>query len=144
MENIDVKVLLFDEINRLILLVLEKEKIINLPNGKSFTKPSRWGMPGGRSEPIDKDEIDTAQREVGHEIGIFPDVNVRIRAERWEEDHLKVAFIGYPTSRTIEIDPKEILKAEWFPQRVVYDLGFPMYGTQRAMMKELLRKTRRR
>lgn len=143
MENTDARVLLLDDDDRQILLVLEKEKKIDFPGGKSFIKPSKWGMPGGRSEPEDKDEIATAVREVLHEIGIFPEINSRLRAERREEDHLRVGFIGYPTSRDIKIDPKEILDCRWFPRRILYDEEFDMYFSHRRMAQELLRKLRR-
>lgn len=139
--NIDARVLLIDK--NQIFLVLEQEKTITSASGKSFIKYSKWGMPGGRSEPEDKDEIAVAEREVKHETGIFPEVNSRIRVERKMDDHLKVMFIGYPTSGTIEIDPEEILDARWFPIRVLYDEKFEIYAIQRRMAQELLRRLRR-
>ncbi|MBI2450132.1 MAG: NUDIX domain-containing protein [Candidatus Nealsonbacteria bacterium] len=141
MEDIDVKVLMLDD--NQILFVLEKEKLITKPNGETFPKPSKWGMSGGRGEPQDKDEIAVAEREVLHEIGIFPEVNSRIRVERRQKDYLKVAFIGYPTPGTIKIDPDEILDAQWFPCKIIYDKNFDIYGIQRGMAQELLRKLRK-
>lgn len=140
--NVDARVLLLDE-RGWILLVRDKSKPIVKPNGESFTKLEGWGMPGGRSEPEDKDEIATAEREVLHEIGIFPEINVKIRVEKQRPDHLKVAFIGYPTSGTIKIDPEEILEARWFPRRVLYDETFKMYAIQREMAQELLERGKR-
>ncbi len=138
-KNIDARVLMLNNEDQ-ILLVRDKSKTITRANGESFTKPEGWGMPGGRSELEDKDEIAVAEREVKHEVGIFPEVNSRIRVERQRTDHLKVAFIGYPTSGKIKIDPEEILEARWFPRRVIYDEKFDMYAIQRGMAQELLRK----
>lgn len=140
MNDDDVRVLTLKD-NR-ILLVLEKGGSKFLPNSESFEKPSKWGLPGGRSEVNDKDEIAVAEREVEEEIGIFLEIDARIRVERQMLDHLKVAFAGYYKGGKIKIDPEEILEARWFPRSILYNESFSIYAIQRGMAQELLKLRR--
>ncbi|MDO8559133.1 MAG: NUDIX hydrolase [bacterium] len=138
MENIDARVLILDS-NR-VLLVLEKKKPVDISGKESFTKQSRWGMPGGRGEPDDKDEIDTALREVKEEIHLPIYVDERRRLEKQADGYIRVLFIGEPGEGIIKINPEEILDCRWFPLGVLYDESFNMYSGHRQMAQELLRK----
>ncbi len=142
MENTDVRVLVINDKNQ-VLLILERGGPVSFPSGEGFIKREAWGMPGGRSESSDKDEIAVAKREVEEETGIWPDVNSRIMFEERQKTHTKVAFIGYPAAGKIKINLEEILKCEWFPTRVIYDETFNMYVIQRRMAKELLARLRK-
>ncbi|MBI2041643.1 MAG: NUDIX hydrolase [Candidatus Nealsonbacteria bacterium] len=139
MENIDARVLILDD-NHRVLFVLEKEKLVTLPNGANFTKPSKWGMPGGRGEAEDGDEIDAVIREVKEEVGLSVYIDEQSRVGRQEKGYSKVVFIGELAAGTIKINPEEILDCKWFPIRVLYDNGFNMYSSHRQMAQELLRK----
>ncbi len=139
-QKIDARVLVLN--NNQILLVLEKGEDKHLPNGNSFFKPSQWGLPGGRSEVEDGDEIDTARREVQEETGLWVDINSRIKVEKQRENHLKVGFIGYPVGGKISINPEEILDCRWFPIKVLFDEKFDMYPSHRRMAQELLKRLR--
>lgn len=138
--NADVRLLIQNK-KKQILLVKDKKKIIIKPDGKTFQKPEGWGMPGGRSEPEDKTELDTAEREVLHEIGVLPEIDERMRIEKRKDDHIKVVFAAWLAPGTaIKTDPEEILECRWFPRSVLQDEKFNMYAIQRRMAQELLRK----
>lgn len=139
MENIDARVLIFNNKNQ-ILLVLEKEKLVDIPGKESFTKPSMWGMPGGRGEPDDKDELDTVLREVKEEIGLSIYIDEQSRLEKEGDGYVKVVFMGEPGEGIIKINQEEILDCKWFPMGALYDNGFNMYSSHRQMAQELLRK----
>lgn len=140
MDNgIDARVLVINEKNE-ILLVLEGGGPRTTPDGKTFTKPSMWGLPGGKSEAEDKDEIDTARRETEEETGIWVDINPRIKVKRQKEDYLKVGFVGYPVTGAIKIDGEEIIDRRWFPKKVLYDEDFKMYRIHRQMAQELFER----
>ncbi len=138
MKNIDARVLALN--NNLIFLVLEKKKEVIIPGKESFTKHSLWGMPGGRGEDEDGDEIDTVIREVKEEIGLSAYINEQFRVEWQEKDYVRVGFIGELAKGTIRINPEEILDGKWFPRGILYDERFPIYLGHRQMAQELLRK----
>lgn len=141
MENIDARVLILNDKNE-ILLVLEREKPVDIPGREGFIKPSKWGLPGGRGEPGDEDEIAVAKREVEEETGIWVDLNPRLRFVTQRENYKKVVFVGYPAAGKIKIHPEEILECRWFPRRVLYDEKFDMYLGHRQMAQRLLEKLR--
>ena len=141
MENTDVRVLILDK-KWQVLLVLERggEKEVG---GKAFFKPSKWGMPGGRGELGDRDEVDTGRRETEEETGLQVAINEKIRAERQEDGYSKVAFPADMLGGKIKINPEEIRDCRWFPVSVLWDEKFNMYGLHRKMAQELLGKLRR-
>ena len=138
MKNLDARALIFNDKNQ-ILLVLEKEKPVDIPGKESFTKPSMWGMPGGRGEPDDKDELDTVLREVKEEIGLSIYIDEQSRLEKKGDGYVKVVFMGEPGEGIIKINTEEILDCKWFPLGVLYEENF-VYSSHRQMAKELLRK----
>lgn len=136
--NTDVRVLIIE--NNRILFVLEKGGRKDIPGRESFIKPSMWGLPGGRGDTDDKDNIDTALREVKEEIGLSVYINEQISVEKQREGFIKVVFMGEPAAGTIKINPEEILDYKWFPREILYDKNFDMYPSHRQMAQELLRK----
>ena len=138
MENTDVRVLVFNEKNQ-ILLVLERGGVKTI-GGRTFEKPSRWGLPGGRSEPKDEDEIDTGRREAEEETGLWIDINPRYTLVRLGDNCRKVVLFGYPVAGQIRINPEEILDCRWFTKSVLWDEKFDMYNGHRRMAQELLQK----
>ena len=141
MENTDVRVLVFNEKNQ-ILLVLEKGGTKTI-SGRTFEKPSKWGLPGGRGEPEDEDEIDTGRREAEEETGLWIDISPRFTVVRLGDNCRKVVLFGYPAAGQIKINPAEILACRWFPVSVLWDEKFDMYNGHRQMAQALLRKLRR-
>lgn len=137
MKNTDARVLV-EEDDR-VLLVLEKGGPVDLPDGKSFEKEPRWGMPGGRNKLGDEDAVDTALRETKEETGLSVYINEKLMVDRQMDGFTKVVFTGYFAGGKIKINPEEILDCRWFSKSVLYDPGFNMYFHQRQMAQELLR-----
>lgn len=136
--------------NNKILLVLNRgEEERTLPSGKKFPHPSKWGMPRGRREPKDKNEIATGEREAKEETNQWIQVDSRYRVEEMAGDHVHVAFIGYPVAGELKPDSKEIIDARWFSPRVLWiedpkDKDYlDMHPRQRRMAQKLLQLQKR-
>ena len=140
--NVTVCVLLVD--NDRILLIKNPEEIKTIPGKKPFKKESKWGMPRGRKEPEDKDDIATCDREGREETGYEIEVDSRYRVQESVDDHNMIAFVGYPVAGRLEPDPKEIIEARWFSPRVLWaESGdkdhLDMHPRQRRMAQALWR-----
>lgn len=139
MEDTDARVLIVDKIRKRIVLILEKADEVKLPD-RTFLKPSKWGFPGGRSEPGDEDAVATAIREVKEEIRMQVFINGRHSVEREADGHTKVLYLGYAEG-DLRANKNEILEAGWFSISILHDPSFNMYSTQRKMALELLKKS---
>jgi len=124
-----------------ILLVLNPKEEETMPDGKKFIKPEGWGMPRGRREESDKDDIATAERETQEETGYSVEIDSRYSVEESAGDHSHVAFIGYPVAGNLKIN-EELKDARWFSASVLWadDPNFFIHSRQRRMAQKLLSK----
>lgn len=113
MEDTAVKVLVLGNKNTEMLLSLEKE---------NASRPSMWGLPGGRSESFDPTIYDTGFRETKEETGVSvvfcPDTS-----PVWEQfDSYKKAFVlAYYIGGEVIGETDEIVRSAWVPINVLYD-----------------------
>ena len=133
--DVSVGVLVLDK-GRILLVLNKEEPNKVLPSGRSFYKPSKWGLPTGRGEPEDEDSMDTAARETLEETGLFVEVDERTRIVEQAETHLNVGFVGYPVGGSLRPNSEEILDCRWFPVRVLRnpDLLKKILGDNKAEM----------
>ena len=124
-----VAVLLIDEGNRIFL-------VLNPLEGK---KLRGWGMPRGRREEKDIDEVATGIRECEEETGYRTGIDERYRVEEQIGDHKSVAFVGYVTGGSLRINKEELLDGKWVNPRVLWvtDPGFYIHPLQRRMAQKL-------
>lgn len=145
--NRTVCVLLLDD-NK-ILLIKNMEEMKTIPGKEPFKKESKWGMPRGRREEKDKDDIAAGEREGKEETGYEVEIDERYRVEESAGDHTMVAFIGYPAAGKLNPDPKEIADAHWVSRRALWVVDpndkdyIEMHPRQRRMAQKLLGKLRR-
>lgn len=141
--NVTVCVLPID--NNEILLVKNRKEIKRIPGKEPFKRESKWGMPRGRMEPQDKDEVATGKREGQEETGYEMKIDERYRVGEPAGDHTMVAFIGCPVAGHLEINNEEIIDARWFPIRSLWtrDPSHPdyvdMHPRQRRMAQQLIK-----
>jgi len=114
-----VTVLIIDEKSNRVFLIKKRREIKVLPGKEPFTIPSRWAMVGGRRDPGEKDEIETAIREVEEEIGLSVGINPELRVADDRGDHLDVSFIGYPIGGKLKIKSDEVIDYCWFPIKIL-------------------------
>src|SRR3989344_3564474 len=121
-----------------ILLVLNPREEEAMPYGKKFMKPEGWGMPRGRREESDKDDVATAERETLEETGYSVEIDSRYSVEESAGDHSHTAFIGYPVAGNLKIND-ELIDGRWFPIRVLWeqDPKIFIHRRQRRMAQKL-------
>ena len=119
--DVSVKVLIRD--GHRILLVLEKEDPAKNVLGRTFHKPSMWGFPGGRPEPQDADEIDTAMREVKEETGLIVEIesDLCVRVEEPAPHHTNLLLLGYAVGGKLKGETLETIACRWFPAKILHD-----------------------
>lgn len=146
-----VSVLLLDLDKRIVLLVLNKEERKILSNEKEFLKPSMWGMPTGRQEPEDEDEVVAAIRETREESGLWAEIDRTLRIEEPAGAYVRIAYVGYPVGGELDASCEEIIDCQWFPIRVLEDPSFqdtkygkPIYSGHRIRARKLLALMRQR
>ena len=134
--------------NKILLVLNRGEEERTLPSGKKFPYPSKWGMPRGRREPKDENEIAAGEREAREETGYWIKIDSRYRVEEPAGDHVHIAFIGYPVAGKLELNYEEIIDCRWFSPRVLWvedpeDKDYlDMHPRQRRMAQKLLIKLR--
>ncbi len=148
-----VSVLVLDNYQRpkLVLLVLNAPEYKTLESGETIFKHCAWGMPTGRQEPEDEDDIATAMRECEEESGLVVEVYARPFVEESSPNgHINLTLVGLPAGGTLGQNTAEIIACRWFPVGVLYDANFldpdhkkPIYSSHSKRAKNLLWRARR-
>src|SRR5579875_3071697 len=80
---------------------------------RRFWRPGSWGLPSGyanRNETLEN----TLRREVREETGLEIEVTRYLRMVSGFRLRLEVSFLGKLCGGTIQLDPKEVIDAQFF------------------------------
>ena len=78
-----------------------------------FWQPGSWGLPSGYANRNEKLE-DTLRREVREETGLEIEVTRSLRMVSGFRLRLEVSFLGKLHGGTLQLDPREIIAAQFF------------------------------
>ncbi len=79
-----------------------------------YWKPGSWGLPSGYAERNETLE-DTLCREVREETGYAIRVHRLVRLVSGYRLRLEVSYVGYLEGGALQVDPKEVMEAKFFP-----------------------------
>lgn len=137
----NVGVVILNKRKRRILLVKNEEGWKQMPSGKRFFKPSRWGLPNGRrrsSEGITA----TAKRETEEETGFLIKIEPGLKIENNFSDYRNITFLGHIIGGELQDRSytHKIIDCRWFPIQVLRDRVFNMHFSHRTKALMLLEK----
>lgn len=84
---------------------------------KEVDAPNTWSTPGGSIDKKDKDEWETALREVKEEAGSLPEIDKIVGKKIYEDDKVKYTTYFVTVKNKENWDPKlnwESQDAQWF------------------------------
>jgi ADP-ribose pyrophosphatase YjhB (NUDIX family) len=106
------------------VIVDDQRRVLLLQH--KFWQPGSWGLPSGYAERNEKLE-ETLCRELREETGYQIEVQSLLRIVSGYKLRLEVSFVGRWIGGELQLDPKEVIEARFFPVDVLPDGLLPSH-----------------